>query len=517
MKKKKKLLIILMMLISLSVSASFPKLDDNPSNNTRSSSEIAEGFYHIKNAGTGRYLSFNDTDPSNYPVSEAGSVNLNGICTYINYDSVAVSPSCVFYVKQVGNGTYDLQSQGSSINAMFGEKMSLNITSAGNGSYYIWGTNNRITRYFVDLSPSNKNAHLTSSETGMSNWDFIPINTSNEYIGIRPDVKTADGSYYGTIYAGFNFKLASSGMVAYYVSNVGGKEFTMKKIGSDVIPAGTPVIIKCNSADPRDNKIKPVVGNYTFSHSNSLRGVYCSLYVAGHHNVTRFDDFTMRVLGLNSKGELAFIADPVLDRLYKEQYLMANKAYLVVKSSDADVLKASIDQSGKPSDEPQNDEPQNDEPQNNDPQENVQDVVNCIVIETIYGERIEYYLSTKPQLRHNNDKVTLTYKDTKGSAKTYTVEFSTKEISKVYISESTSITSIEDLPVNKSDISVEAGVVRLTGFRSGEIVRVFSLDGKLLSETTIPQSGELSISVASLPQGVNIININNKSIKIIRQ
>lgn len=512
MKKKKKLLIILMMLISLSVSASFPMLDDNPSNNTRSSSEIAEGFYHIKNTGTGRYLSFNDTDPGNYPVSESGSVNLNGICTYFNYDSVAVSPSCVIYVKQLGNGTYDLLSQGSSINAMSGEKITSNIKSNGDGSYKIWWTYNRFTKWLTDMSPSNKDAHLTSSDLPYSNWTFEPINTSNEYIGIRPDVKTADGSYFGTIYAGFNFKLASSGMVAYYVSNAGGKEFTMKKIGSDVIPAGTPVIIKCNSADPRDNKIKPVVGNYTFSHSNSLRGVYCSLYVAGHHNVTRFDDFTMRILGLNNKGELAFIADPALDRLYKEQYLMANKAYLVVKSSDADVLKASIDQSGKPSDEPQNDEPQN-----NDPQENVQDVVNCIVIETIYGERIEYYLSTKPQLRHNNDKVTLTYKDTKGSAKTYTVEFSTKEISKVYISESTSITSIEDLPVNKSDISVEAGVVRLTGFRSGEIVRVFSLDGKLLSETAIPQSGELSISVASLPQGVNIININNKSIKIIRQ
>ena len=46
----------------------------------------------------------------------------------------------------------------------------------------------------------------------------------------------------------------------------------------------------------------------------------------------------MRILGLNDKGELAFIANPNVNRLYKEQYLMANKAYLVVSPSDADVM-----------------------------------------------------------------------------------------------------------------------------------------------------------------------------------
>ena len=46
----------------------------------------------------------------------------------------------------------------------------------------------------------------------------------------------------------------------------------------------------------------------------------------------------MRILGLNNKGELAFIAYPSDDRLYKSKYLMANKAYLYVNSSDADVM-----------------------------------------------------------------------------------------------------------------------------------------------------------------------------------
>lgn len=299
--------------------------------------QIADGFYHIKNVGTSRYLSINDTDPANFKVSESGSVNLNGICTYINYDSVAVSPSCVIFVRSIGNGIYDFAGQGSSLYAMTSEKLPINITSSG-GSYKIWGTYKGFTKYLTDMSKSSKDAHLINTETGMLNWAFKPINTSDQYIGIHPDVKTADGSYYGTIYAGFNFRLVSSGMTAYYVNSAGGAGFTMKEIETDVIPACIPVIIKCSSLNPQENKIEPVVGGYDFDHTNYLRGVYCSIYVAGHHNVTRFDDITMRILGLNDKGELAFIANPRVDRLYKEQYLMANKAYLVVSPDAADVM-----------------------------------------------------------------------------------------------------------------------------------------------------------------------------------
>jgi hypothetical protein len=79
---------------------------------------------------------------------------------------------------------------------------------------------------------------------------------------------------------------------------------------------------------------------------NWLGGVYCSLYVSGHHNVTPFDRLTMRILGLTDDGELAFIANPIPERLYKGYiennrvygYLMANKAYLKVNANYADVM-----------------------------------------------------------------------------------------------------------------------------------------------------------------------------------
>ena len=102
--------------------------------------QIADGFYHIRNAGTGRYISINDTNPENYEVSQSGTVNMGGIRTYINYDSVAVSPSCVIFVSALPGGGYNLSGQGSSIYAMTSNRLPIDITSNGNGTYKISGT-----------------------------------------------------------------------------------------------------------------------------------------------------------------------------------------------------------------------------------------------------------------------------------------------------------------------------------------------------------------------------------------
>lgn len=308
--------------------------------------QIPDGFYHIKNADTGRYLSLNDTNPENYPVNKtSGSVNLAGIRTYLNYDSVSVSPSCVIFIRSLGNGQYDLAGQGSSFYEMTSHKLPIDIKEISNGVYILSGTHSGFTKELMDRSPSDEDGYIMGSgSSGMNRWNIIPINTTNEFIGIRPDIKTSNGGYFGTIYAGFNFKLVSPGMAAFYVSNAGGSSFTLEEIKDEVIPFATPVIIRCNSANPEDNKIEPIAGGYNSVGMNFLGGVYCSLVgVAGHTNVTPYNPSTMRVLGLDSKGEIAFINAKdrpellVTDR-YGAQYLRGNKAYLKVNPGDADVM-----------------------------------------------------------------------------------------------------------------------------------------------------------------------------------
>ena len=316
---------------------------------TIANAQIADGFYHITNAVTGRTISINVTDPAQYEVSkQSASVNLQGIRTYLSYDTVAVSPSCVIYVKQIGNGKYDLAAQGSSLYAITNNKLPIDITPIGNDKYKISGTAAGFTKSLNDRTESDKDAYIVNTETGMDQWYLKQINTSNEYIGIRPDVKTADGTYFGTIYAAFNFKLASPGMEAFYVSSSEGSGFTMTQITDEVIPNSTPVIIKCNSAKVEDNKIEPIAGSYEFNKQNLLSGEFCSIFVTKARQAKQYDPLTMRVIGLNDKGELAFttpkpapagVADPYDDvRLYKNRYVLANKAYLKVKPGDADVM-----------------------------------------------------------------------------------------------------------------------------------------------------------------------------------
>lgn len=57
-----------------------------------------------------------------------------------------------------------------------------------------------------------------------------------------------------------------------------------------------------------------------------------------------------------------------------------------------------------------------------------QDYKKCVMIETMQGEKMEYYISSSPRFTQDNDKVTLT-------SDIATVEFGTENIKKVYVSE----------------------------------------------------------------------------------
>ena len=303
------------------------------------SAQLADGFYHFRNATTGRYISINDTDPQNYQLNtHSGDLNMAGFRTYLNYDTVAVSPSCIIYVRRLDNGKYDLCGQGSSIYEMSSGRFGVSLIPQGGDTYKISGTYQGIEKKLADGSPSTKDSWLMNRLSETENWNAIPVNTSDEYIGIRPDVRTSNGDYYGTIYAGFSFRMVSPGMKAYYVSSAQGSTFKMEEIGQEVIPASTAVIIKCNSSNPADNKIEPVNDNTSFSQSNRLNGVYCALSgVAKHFNAKEYNPVTMRVIGMDDNGELAFVkANP--ESLYKDLYLRANKAYLQVDANAAEVL-----------------------------------------------------------------------------------------------------------------------------------------------------------------------------------
>ena len=299
--------------------------------------QIADGFYHVQNAVTGRYISISDNDPANYPITvKTGSVNMAGIRTIKNHDNVCTSPATVVYVRNIGGDKYDLEGQGTSLYKISGSRLYIILEAQSDGSYLAKTDKYEgISLIIADGTDTDKEEDfLRNKSEATKYWYARAIDGGSEYVGIKPDVKTDDG-WWGTIYAGFAFKLASSGMKAYYINSAGGSKFDLKEVTDDVIAATMPVIVKCNSDNPADNKITPVYGGGQEPGDNMLYGVYCSLTnVSKHFNAKLFDSSHMRCIGTDG-GKLAFVKNP--SNLVDGKYLPANKAYLEVEGAD-DVL-----------------------------------------------------------------------------------------------------------------------------------------------------------------------------------
>ena len=303
---------------------------------TFAKAQIANGFYHIQNEYSGRYISISDNNPSNYSINvQAGTVNTTGIRTYLDYDRVVTSPSCVLYIKSAGGNQYDIMGQGTSLYAITGNRY-INLTPSGSG-YVASGSAAGFTLTLSDLTNlSYKEGWLNNNSSLTRVWKIKPINTTDEYVAIQPTVKTDDGYWWGTIYAGFSFKLASSGMKAYYVTEAGYEGFKLREVTTEVIPDSTPVIVRCSSGEPVNCKIEPVSGAFTHPTDNILDGVFCCIMIQKNRNAKPYNPASMRVIGV-SNGKLAFVKAPD-DYLFDHNYLPANRAYLPVFTTASDVM-----------------------------------------------------------------------------------------------------------------------------------------------------------------------------------
>ena len=125
------------------------------------SAQLADGFYHVRNSVTGRYISINDTDPQNYQLNtNTGDLNMGGFRTYLNYDTVAVSPSCIIYIRMLDNGKYDFSGQGTSLYALSSGKFGVNLVPQGDDTYKITGSYQGFQKALADGSPSEKDSWL---------------------------------------------------------------------------------------------------------------------------------------------------------------------------------------------------------------------------------------------------------------------------------------------------------------------------------------------------------------------
>lgn len=123
------------------------------------------------------------------------------------------------------------------------------------------------------------------------------------------------------------------------------------------------------------------------------------------------------------------------------------------------------------------------------------------------GSRIEFALSTLPEVNFGNDKMTVTSTATTATTASY-------ELWKVSTFTYGTTTGIQQIEAN-SKFAFEGDRIIVDGTHNQ--VSAFALDGKAVSLSPILAGDKTIIPLDELTHGVYIIKINNKSIKVARQ
>lgn len=302
---------------------------------------VSDGFYRVQNYGSKRYT---------YVYDNTGSVNVQGttadmgaIVLYSDAHNRFTDPASVIYIHNVGKNDaytlYDLEAQGTGVSKIINYYVSV-VNGNIPGTYwvyqptfnmYLWDavTSTNVPKSYVKLEPGTK--------PDFRCWMVHPIDaTTDEYLGIEPDATMkAGGKYYKPYYLGFSMTLESSGMKAYYVSDVKADAVIIKEI-QGAIPAATPVIIECSAAEATNNRVNALHDSYAPISDNKLKGNYFCYGSHSDNDRLLYDEATMRVLCVKD-GKLQYATDPLHQHTTALKtstgsgyYVNANESYLQV-------------------------------------------------------------------------------------------------------------------------------------------------------------------------------------------
>lgn len=287
------------------------------------------GYYRVHNYRTDRYV---------YVLDNKGSVDYGGTTADVNalqlwkdLQKAVSDPATVIYFEK-HDSKWDLAAQGTSVNNIISAYVS--IAERSDGTYMCYGTKSGLAKYLGDKYTSDDaQGEMTVDASGdVRKWWIDPVDASGDnYFGIKP-TETAGSKYYRTFYASFPFSAKSSGMKFYRVSLVSDGMAVIEEI-TGVVPGATPVLVECSKPLPTDNRLNIGGSAPALNKANKLTGVYFQNHMVTHRNLTPYDPKTMRVLGTDNDGKIAFVNPSGL------QYIEANQAYLNIPSGSPDVIR----------------------------------------------------------------------------------------------------------------------------------------------------------------------------------
>ena len=260
------------------------------------------GYYRVKNVTSGRYMSLSDNQSRgvdfNSCTADCGAMQTSKIM-----DNIYSDPGSIFYLDHISGVSYNVVGQGTSLHDIINYYIYISPV----GSYYKIYQEQKGQRITLsDLDDVEEDESYVATTGGKTTWYITPLNKTDNYIGVKPTISVGD-KHYAAVFTGYPYTLGA-GMKAYYINKVIEKEgVVIIKELTGTIPAKTPVLIECSSTDISKNQITPVLRSVVVPSDNVAKGVYFCLgdRWSAHYNSTKFDPSTMRVLSLNTYGNLA--------------------------------------------------------------------------------------------------------------------------------------------------------------------------------------------------------------------
>ena len=236
---------------------------------------IGNGYYRIRNYATDRYIYV--TDNKDYYDMARDKEDFQAIQLWKDVTRFASDPGSVIYFEEVTPDHFDLRAQGTGVHSFTGYYVGVTKSS---GTYIVSASVTKagmqVTKYLTDdeQSSSDQGTMGTRGKLNYRKWivDKIETDHATNYFGIKPSIEVG-GKFYHPFYAAFPFKVASAGMHVYYIDEVESKYAVLKEIEGEV-PASTPVLIECSSANPSENRVELLATSSAKVTGNLLGGNY---------------------------------------------------------------------------------------------------------------------------------------------------------------------------------------------------------------------------------------------------
>ena len=281
------------------------------------------GWARLRNKETGRYAAFVGDSYSSSQIQ-----NFKGIAGMKDETTALSDPSTVFWVRN-SSSTSDLYAQGEGLRYMTGEWL---VVSSNDDGTVVISPAVATSYHLTDAQNDYPTATMGTGDN--THWVLEPLTeaASDLYsFGAKCGAKFTDGEYYyTTMYTCFPYQCLD-GVKAYYVKGIQGSKVECQLISSGKVPADTPVILECESTDPRKNRLLPLSCSYNYTNNvlkcsdNSVKPLTDNLLYGVYFNLNGFTQTTYdpeKYLTFSiSEGKLGFYK-------WTGSYLSANKAYL---------------------------------------------------------------------------------------------------------------------------------------------------------------------------------------------